>query len=113
VHRINTEADVIWVDGHSDYGHAFEAFWERWGRDINTKTTVLLLGDARNNYHAAQAWVLGEMAKKARHVYWLNPEPRSYWDTGDSIVGQYATHCDGAYECRNLKQLEKFVEQLG
>ncbi|HET9077382.1 MAG TPA: VWA domain-containing protein [Acidimicrobiales bacterium] len=113
IHRINTEADVIWVDGHSDYGHAFEAFWERWGRDVNTKTTVLLLGDARNNYHAAQAWVLAEMAKKARHVYWLNPEPRSYWDTGDSIVGQYATHCDGAYECRNLKQLERFVEQLG
>ncbi|MDA8045273.1 MAG: VWA domain-containing protein [Actinomycetota bacterium] len=113
IHRINTEADVIWVDGHSDYGHAFEAFWDRWGRDVNTKTTVLLLGDARNNYHAAQAWVLGEMAKKARHVYWLNPEPRSYWDTGDSIVGQYATHCDGAYECRNLKQLERFVEQLG
>jgi uncharacterized protein with von Willebrand factor type A (vWA) domain len=113
IHRINTEADVIWVDGHSDYGHAFEAFWERWGRDVNTKTTVLLLGDARNNYHAAQAWVLGEMAKKARHVYWLNPEPRSYWDTGDSIVSQYATHCDGAYECRNLKQLERFVETLG
>lgn len=113
IHRINTEADVIWVDGHSDYGHAFEAFWERWGRDINTKSTVLLLGDARNNYHAAQAWVLAEMARKARHVYWLNPEPRSYWDTGDSIVSQYATHCDGAYECRNLKQLERFVEQLG
>jgi uncharacterized protein with von Willebrand factor type A (vWA) domain len=113
IHRINTEADVIWVDGHSDYGHAFETFWDRWGRDVNTKTTVLLLGDARNNYHAAQAWVLAEMAKKARHVYWLNPEPRSYWDTGDSIVSQYATHCDGAYECRNLKQLERFVEQLG
>jgi uncharacterized protein with von Willebrand factor type A (vWA) domain len=113
IHRINTEADVIWVDGHSDYGHAFEAFWDRWGRDVNPKTTVLLLGDARNNYHAAQAWVLTEMAKKARHVYWLNPEPRSYWDTGDSIVSQYAIHCDGAYECRNLKQLERFVEQLG
>ncbi len=113
IHRINTEADVIWVDGHSDYGHAFEAFWDRWGRDVNPKSTVLLLGDARNNYHAAQAWVLAEMAKKARHLYWLNPEPRSYWDTGDSIVSQYATHCDGAYECRNLKQLERFVEQLG
>jgi uncharacterized protein len=113
IHRINTEADVIWVDGHSDYGHAFEVFWDRWGHDVNPKTTVLLLGDARNNYHAAQAWVLAEMAKKARHVYWLNPEPHSYWDTGDSIVSQYATHCDGAYECRNLKQLERFVEQLG
>jgi uncharacterized protein with von Willebrand factor type A (vWA) domain len=113
IHRINTEADVIWVDGHSDYGHAFEVFWDRWGRDVNAKTTVMLLGDARNNYHAAQAWVVAEMKKKARHVYWLNPEPRSYWDTGDSIVSQYATHIDGAYECRNLKQLERFVEQLG
>jgi uncharacterized protein with von Willebrand factor type A (vWA) domain len=113
IHRINTEADVIWVDGHSDYGHAFESFWERWGREITAKTTVLLLGDARNNYHASQSWVVAEMAKRARHVYWLNPEPRSYWDTGDSIVGQYAAHTDGAYECRNLKQLERFVEQLG
>jgi uncharacterized protein with von Willebrand factor type A (vWA) domain len=113
IHRINTEADVIWVDGHSDYGHAFETFWDRWGREVNSKTTVLLLGDARNNYHASQAWVLAEIAKRARHVYWLNPEPRSYWDTGDSIVSQYATHTDGAYECRNLKQLERFVEQLG
>jgi hypothetical protein len=113
IHRINTEADVIWVDGHSDYGHAFEVFWERWGREIGPKTTIVMLGDARNNYHASQAWVLAEVAKKARHLYWLNPEPRSYWDTGDSIVGQYAAHCDGAYECRNLKQLERFVEQLG
>jgi uncharacterized protein with von Willebrand factor type A (vWA) domain len=112
IHRINTEADVIWVDGHSDYGHAFETFWDRWGRDVNPKTTLLLLGDARNNYHASQAWVVAELAKRARHVYWLNPEPRSYWDTGDSIVGQYAVHCEGAYEVRNLKQLERFVEQL-
>ena len=49
---------------------------------------------------------------KARHVYWLNPEPKSYWDTGDSIVGDYGVHCDGVYECRNLRQLEKFVDLL-
>ena len=112
VHRVNTEADVIWVDGHSDYGHAFEAFWKEHGRDIGPKTTVILLGDARNNYHASNAWVVAEMRKKARHVYWLNPEPRSYWDTGDSIVGEYGTHCDGVWECRNLRQLEKFVDVL-
>src|SRR6516165_6684187 len=58
VHRVNTEADVIWVDGHSDYGHAFETFWERWGKEISPKTSVMLLGDARNNYHASQAWVV-------------------------------------------------------
>jgi uncharacterized protein with von Willebrand factor type A (vWA) domain len=112
VHRVNTEADVIWVDGHSDYGHAFETFWERWGKEISPKTSMILLGDARNNYHASQAWVVGEMRKRARHVYWLNPEPRSYWDTGDSILTEYATHTDGAFECRNLKQLERFVEEL-
>ena len=112
VHRVNTEADVVWVDGHSDYGHAFEAFWERWGKDISSKTTVILLGDARNNYHASQSWVVKEMRHKARHVYWLNPEPRSYWDTGDSIVSEYGTHTDGVYECRNLRQLEGFVEKL-
>jgi uncharacterized protein with von Willebrand factor type A (vWA) domain len=112
IHRVNTEADVIWVDGHSDYGHAFETFWERWGKELNPKTSVLLLGDARNNYHAAQSWVVQEMKKRARHVYWLNPEPRSYWDTGDSIVSEYGTHCDGVYECRNLRQLEHFVGLL-
>ena len=112
IHRVNTEADVVWVDGHSDYGHAFEVFHERYGRDVGPKTTVLILGDARNNYHASQSWVLAEMHARARHVYWLNPEPKAYWDTGDSIVGEYGVHCDGIYECRNLRQLEKFVEVL-
>ncbi|MBW3649275.1 MAG: VWA domain-containing protein [Actinobacteria bacterium] len=112
VHRINTEADVIWVDGHSDYGHALETFWDRWGRDITQKSSVILLGDARNNYHASGAWVVKEIEQRARHVYWLNPEPRAYWDTGDSIVSEYGAHCDGVFECRNLKQLERFVEQL-
>jgi uncharacterized protein with von Willebrand factor type A (vWA) domain len=112
VHRVNTEADVVWVDGHSDYGHAFEAWWERWGKEVGPRTTILLLGDARNNYHASQSWVVKEMRHKARHVYWLNPEPRAYWDTGDSIIGEYATHTDGVYECRNLRQLERFVEIL-
>ena len=112
IHRINTEADVIWVDGHSDYGHAFEVFWDKWGNEINPKSTIMLLGDARNNYHASQAWVIKEMKQKARKVYWLNPEPKSYWDTGDSIVGEYGTHTDGVFECRNLRQLEAFVEKL-
>ncbi len=112
VHRINTEADVVWVDGHSDYGHALSVFWERWGEEITNRTSVLLLGDARNNYHASQAWVLAEMRQRARHLYWLNPEPRSYWGSGDSIVGEYAVHCDEVVECRNLRQLEHFVADL-
>ena len=112
IHRVNTEADVIWVDGHSDYGHAFEVFNEQYGKDVGPKTTVMILGDARNNYHASQSWVVKELESKARKVFWLNPEPRSYWDTGDSIVSEYSTYCEGTFEVRNLRQLEAFVENL-
>jgi len=112
VHRINTEADVIWVDGHSDYGHALGVFWERWGEEVTPRTSVLLLGDARNNYHASQSWVVKALHDRARHVYWLNPEPRAYWDSGDSIVGEYGVYCDEVIECRTLRQLERFVGEL-
>ena len=112
VHRVNTEADVVWVDGHSDYGHAFEVFWERYGKEVGPKTTVLILGDARNNYHSSQAWIIKAIRQKARSVFWLNPEPRSYWDTGDSIVTEYGQHTNGIFECRNLRQLEAFVDNL-
>ena len=112
VHRVNTEADVVWVDGHSDYGHALEVFWETYGKDVGPKTTVLVLGDARNNYHASQAWIMKEISQKARKLFWLNPEPKAYWNTGDSIVGEYGAHCEGTFEVRNLRQLEKFVDNL-
>jgi len=112
VHRVNTEADVVWVDGHSDYGHALGVFWEKYGKDIGPRTSIMILGDARNNYHASESWIIRAMSEKARDVYWLNPEPNSYWDTGDSIVGEYAAHCDGTFEVRNLRQLEGFVENL-
>ena len=112
IHRVNTEADVIWVDGHSDYGHAFEIFDERFAKDIGPKTTVIILGDARNNYHASQSWVIKNIEDKARKVFWLNPEPKSYWDTGDSIVGEYSDFCNGTFEVLNLKQLEACVENL-
>ena len=111
--RVHEEADVVAADGHSDYGRAFATFWARWGREITPRTSVVILGDARNNYHAASAEVLAELRRRGRRLWWLNPEPRSYWDTGDSIVSEYAPHCDGMFECRNLRQLEAFVSQIG
>jgi uncharacterized protein with von Willebrand factor type A (vWA) domain len=112
VNRINTQADVIWAEGHSDYGHALSDFVSRWGKDLTARTTVLVLGDARNNYHPVQAWAMAELARRSRHVCWLNPEPRAYWDTGDSVLAQYGAHCAGVWECRNLRQLRQFIEQL-
>jgi uncharacterized protein with von Willebrand factor type A (vWA) domain len=110
--RINSEADVIWVDGHSDYGHALSEFHRQWGDQITSRSSVILLGDGRNNYHATQAWVLEDLQERARHVFWLNPEPRDYWGSGDSIVGEYEVHCDEMVECRTLRQLEHFIGNL-
>jgi uncharacterized protein with von Willebrand factor type A (vWA) domain len=112
VARINTEADVIWVDGHSDYGHALTEFDRRWGDQVTSRSSIIILGDARNNYHASQSWVVEDLQARARHVFWLNPEPRDYWGSGDSIVGEYGAHCDDVVECRTLRQLEKFVGNL-
>jgi uncharacterized protein with von Willebrand factor type A (vWA) domain len=110
--RVNREARVVSVDGHSDYGRALESLWQRWGGDVTARTTVLVLGDARNNQHPPQARALRALSARARHVFWLNPEPRSLWDTGDSVMAQYAPHCDAVVECRNFRQLGHFVERL-
>lgn len=112
VNRINAEANVVWIDGHSDYGHALKGFHEKFAEDITNRTSVLILGDARNNYHASEAWVVADIQSRAKHVHWLNPEPVSYWGSGDSIVMQYGEHCDSVVEVRTLRQLEKFVGEL-
>ena len=102
--KVNLEADVVWADGHRDYGHALSACSSGSGDEIGPKASILVLGDARNNYHASQAWVLARSSTRARRVFWLNPEPRAYWGSGDSILEQYAQYCDAVFECRNLRQ---------
>jgi hypothetical protein len=110
--RIATEAEAVWLDGHSDYGNSLARFEERYGSEITPRTTLIITGDARNNYRPPRAELLDQIAQKARAVYWLNPEPRSYWDSGDSVMGRYSPFCDGTYEVRTLRQLEHFVEHL-
>lgn len=112
LHRVTTEAEVVWMDGHSDYGNTFETFLNRYGRQITPRTTIIITGDARNNYRPTRDAALEAIAKEARAVVWLNPEPMSYWDTGDSTMSQYARHCDSVHEVRTLAQLEEFVEKL-
>ncbi len=110
--RISTEADVVWLDGHSDYGHAFEQFNARYVGELTPRSTVIIAGDARNNYREAREAYLAEVADTVEAVYWLNPEPKAYWDSGDSVMSRYANYCDEVYEVRNLRQLEAFVEAV-
>lgn len=112
VARIHAHADVIAFDGHSDYGRALSIFHDRFAHEVTRRTTVLILGDARNNYHQPRAEVLADLHHRARAVYWLNPEPSSYWNSGDSVIAHYAAHCDAVIECRTLRQLEHFVGTL-
>ncbi|MCU1489625.1 MAG: domain containing CoxE-like protein [Acidimicrobiaceae bacterium] len=112
IERVQREADVAAADGHSDYGAALRRFTERYLSAVTSRSTVLILGDGRGNYHPPQPEALAEIARRARHLFWLNPEPRAYWGSGDSVVDQYAGCCDAMVECRNLRQLEAFVDAL-
>jgi uncharacterized protein len=112
VARVASEAEVVWLDGHSDYGNSLETFFSRYGPQLTSKTTVIITGDARNNYRPPRDVVLSDIARSARALIWLNPEPKAYWDTGDSAMSQYARHCTSVHEVRTLRQLEVFIEQL-
>jgi uncharacterized protein len=103
---------VIGADGHSDYGTVLGQFRERYGRALGDRSTVIITGDARNNYRPTGADVLAEIAHRSRAVYWLNPEPRSQWDATDSVLSAYAPHCRGVFEVRTLRQLGDAVELI-
>lgn len=108
--RLAAEADMIRF-GRTNYGHALERFAERYGDAVGPKTSLLILGDARSNYQPPALDVLRSLAGRARHAYWLNPEPRRQWDTGDSVASAYAAVVP-MHECRNVSQLAAFVEEL-
>jgi uncharacterized protein with von Willebrand factor type A (vWA) domain len=112
ISRISTEAEVVWLDGHSDYGNSLETFLHKYAGQITSRTTIIITGDARNNYRSRRDKVLRDIAQDARALVWLNPEPMAYWDTGDSAMSHYAKHCTSVHEVRTLRQLEEFVESL-
>jgi uncharacterized protein len=110
--RLFTRAKVVWADGHSNYGNVFATFEERYGADLDGRSTLLIMGDARNNYRDPGLEVLARLAGRVRHVYWLNPEPKDAWVTSDSIMSVYAPYCDQVFEVRNLRQLVACVDEI-
>jgi uncharacterized protein with von Willebrand factor type A (vWA) domain len=112
IERALEGGDVINVYTRSNFGHAFHLFWQNHLAAIDKKTTVLLLGDARNNYNDPRAWCLRDIHLKAKNVVWLNPESPSAWGFGDSVMDKYLPHVDVAEECRNLRQLSSVIDRL-
>ena len=105
-------ADTINVYTRSNFGYAFHYFWQNYLSAVDNKTTVLILGDARNNYNDPRAWCLRDIHNKAKNVVWLNPESPSAWGFGDSVMNRYLPYIDIAEECRNLRQLSSMIDRL-
>jgi uncharacterized protein len=106
------KGEVVDVFSHSNFGRAFELFYKNYFAAVNSKTTVLIIGDGRNNYNRPNEWVLREIQQKAKQLIWLNPESRMTWGVGDSEMPRYVPHCDIAEECRNINQLYKVVDLI-
>ncbi|WP_406463489.1 VWA domain-containing protein [Streptomyces sp. NBC_01622] len=109
--RIRAEATLTGWHGSSDYGVALGEFAERYGDAVGPRTTVFVLGDARTNMSDPNLPAVRHIAQRARRVYWLNPEQRSQWGTGDSAAPGYAELVE-MHECRNAKQLSALVGRL-
>jgi uncharacterized protein len=104
--------NIINVFAHSDFGRVFQAFRRDYLGAVNRRTTVIILGDARNNYNVPREWVLRDVRERAKRVIWLNPESRLTWGFGDSEMDRYLPHCDLVEECRNLNQLYRVIDRL-
>jgi len=104
--------NLINVYAHSDFGRAFRGFHRDHIAAVNKRTTVIILGDARNNYNLPHEWVLKDVHQRAKQVIWLNPESRMTWGFGDSEMDRYAPYCTLVEECRNLNQLYRVIDRL-
>ncbi|MCR9278528.1 MAG: VWA domain-containing protein [Pseudomonadaceae bacterium] len=101
-----------YAGGSTDYGQAFVDFKKLCLDDVDNRSTIIILGDARNNYGEARAEILKELYDRSKRVIWLNPEPRSTWTVGDAEMGKYRAYCHQVEECNSLMHLERVVGNL-
>jgi len=102
---------VRWT-GSSDYGHVLRDFARDYSGQFSRRTVVLVVGDARTNYLDPAAGALADVSERVGKLYWLNPEPRRYWNQGDSVMSSYAPSCTQVRECSTLRQIADFVKSL-
>ena len=102
---------VRW-NGSSDYGHVLRDFARDYSGQFSRRTVVLVVGDARTNYLDPAVGALAQVSERVGKLYWLNPEPRRYWNQGDSVMSSYAPWCSQVRECSTLRQIADFVRSL-
>jgi uncharacterized protein with von Willebrand factor type A (vWA) domain len=110
--RISSEGGVADVSGYTDYGRVWLEFGELITDELDPRSTIIVLGDARTNGREPHAGVFARVAERAGRTFWLNPEPRLYWNYGDSVMAAYERHCTAAFECWTTRHLEGFVNVI-
>ncbi|HEY4917039.1 MAG TPA: VWA domain-containing protein [Solirubrobacteraceae bacterium] len=109
--KISGDAGVADISGYTDYGRVWSEFLTQVEDDLHPRATVIVLGDARTNGRDPRADIFAQIASRAGRTFWLNPEPRLYWNYGDSVIAAYEEFCT-AFECWTTAQLEDFVRAL-
>lgn len=96
----------------TDLGHGLAQFFEKHLDAVDRRTTVIFLGDARNNHRDPRLELFTQLRRRARRVVWLNPEPRWQWGSDDSDMLRYAPLCDAAHQVSTLGELADAVDRL-
>lgn len=110
--HVLARTNVVWRDGHSDFGRVIDQLVVRFPDALTPRSTLLITGDARNNYRPPNEGGFGSIARQVREVHWLNPEPRQRWGSGDSAMDTYSRDCTAVHEVRTLRQLELAVARI-
>jgi uncharacterized protein with von Willebrand factor type A (vWA) domain len=108
---VSKDAGVADISGYTDYGRVWTEFLALIEDELHPRATVIVLGDARTNGRPPRDDVFAAITARAGRTFWLNPEPRLYWNYGDSVIAAYEQHCH-AFECWRTDQLEEFVKAL-
>lgn len=96
----------------SDYGNTFFKMLTEHERMLRKDVVLVVMGDARNNFSDAMTWAVAELRGRVGAMLWLNPEARARWNTGDSVIGQYAPWCDAVLRCATLDDLKQVAQVL-
>jgi len=99
-------------DGHSDYEKSFNELLDNIKLEGNFAKTLLVIGDARNNYRNIDKDLIQRLDSTFDSIYWMNPERKQYWNTGDSqfyLFDEISTHSS---EVRSYQQLKQFINNI-
>jgi uncharacterized protein with von Willebrand factor type A (vWA) domain len=110
--RLRSGTDLPILMNRTDYGVSFLDFRDQYSNCLTKRATVIIMGDARNNYWNPKTEVLRFISERCKRLIWLNPETPSLWGSGDSEMETYLPYCNMARECSTLHHLEKVVEYL-